>query len=308
VTEKIEKLIASLKSHIQGKEKALRLSLLTFFSKGHLLIEDLPGLGKTTLAIAIAKSLGLSFGRIQCTSDLMPTDITGVSVYDKNLSSFVFHPGPIFNNVVLCDEINRAPPKTQSALLEAMEEKQVTVDGKTHKLPKVFCVIATQNPLEQFGTFPLPDSQLDRFTMEVSIGYPSEPEEKKILRLGGKREELYAIEPVIDEEDVLRIQEYIEKDIYVSEKIIDYVMRIVWSTRRHPYLKAGISTRGALTIVNTAKANAFFHGRDFVIPEDVKELAEHVIPHRLIFKEEYESIEKREFVRSLIEEIAVPLV
>lgn len=307
VTEKIERLIKSLSSHIHGKEKALELSLITFFSKGHLLIEDLPGLGKTTLAIAIAKCLGLSFGRVQCTSDLLPTDITGVSVYDKNLCSFNFHPGPIFNNIVLCDEINRAPPKTQSALLEAMEERQVTVDGKTYKLPGVFCVIATQNPIEQFGTFPLPDSQLDRFTMRLSIGYPKEKDEKEILRVGGKRDELYKIEPVIEREEVQMIQNEIEKGVYVSEKIIEYILKIVNVTRRHDYLYAGLSTRGALSMVATAKTNAFFQGRDFVIPEDIKALAEYVVPHRLLFKEEYENINKGEFVRSIIEEIPMPV-
>ncbi len=307
VNKSIEKLIKSLSSHLHGKEKAIWLSLLTFFSKGHLLIEDLPGLGKTTLAIAIAKCLGLSFGRIQCTSDLLPTDITGVSVYDKNVGSFDFHPGPIFNNIVLCDEINRAPPKTQSALLEAMEERQVTVDGKTRKLPKLFCVIATQNPLEQFGTFPLPDSQLDRFTVKLSIGYPEEKDEKEILKLGGKREELYFMEPAIEKDEVQKIQDRIEREIYVSEKILNYIMRIVQATRRHDYLQAGLSTRGALTMVATSKANAFFHGRDYVIPEDIKELAEYVIPHRLLFKEQYGNLDKREFVRSLIEEIPVPI-
>ncbi|MCS7280232.1 MAG: MoxR family ATPase [Desulfobacterota bacterium] len=303
----IERIIKSLSFYIHGKEKALRLALLTFFSKGHLLIEDLPGLGKTTLAIAIAKCLGLSFGRIQCTSDLLPTDITGVSVYEKNLGSFTFHPGPIFNNIVLCDEINRAPPKTQSALLEAMEERQVTVDGKTHRLPRLFCVIATQNPIEQFGTFPLPDSQLDRFTVRLSIGYPDERSEKEILRVGGKREELLSIEPTISEDEVYAIQEEIEKGIYVSEKILEYVLRIVKATRNHEFIKVGLSTRGALTIVQTAKANAFFHGRDFVIPEDICELAEYVIPHRLIFKERYEGINRKEFIKSLLAEIPLPL-
>ncbi|MCX7856767.1 MAG: MoxR family ATPase [Deltaproteobacteria bacterium] len=307
MNERIKKLIDGLALHLQGKEKPLKLSLLTFFSKGHLLIEDLPGLGKTTLAIALAKCLGLSFGRIQCTSDLLPTDITGISVYDKNLGYFNFQPGPIFNNVVLCDEINRAPPKTQSALLEAMEEKQVTVDGKTHKLPRPFCVIATQNPLEQFGTFPLPDSQLDRFAIKISIGYPEEKDEKEILRVGPKRDEISNIEPLIEKEEIQKIQEEIEKGVYVSEKILNYVLSIVSATRRHDYLYVGLSTRGALTIVSTAKTNAFFHGRDFVIPEDIKELAEYVIPHRLLFRAEYENIDKKEFVRSLIEEIPLPL-
>ncbi|MDD5007646.1 MAG: MoxR family ATPase [Syntrophorhabdaceae bacterium] len=304
---KIEYITQSLSDYLQGKEKALGLSLISFFSRGHLLIEDLPGLGKTTLAIGIAKSLGLSFGRIQCTSDLLPTDITGLSIYNKSAGEFEFHPGPIFNNIVLCDEINRATPKTQSALLEAMEEKQVTIEGKTYKLPKLFCVIATQNPAEQFGTFPLPESQLDRFMMKISIGYPSRDAEKEILKIGSKREEIYLIEPVMNHEEVMHIQEEIIKKIYISDKILDYTLSIIQATRGNGYLSAGLSTRGALTITNTAKTNAYFRGRDFVIPEDIKELAEYTIPHRVIFKEEYENLNKREIIKSLVDEIPAPL-
>ncbi|MCX8110022.1 MAG: MoxR family ATPase [Syntrophorhabdaceae bacterium] len=303
---KIIKIIDSLSRYLQGKEKPLRLALIAFFSRGHLLIEDLPGLGKTTLAIGIAKSLGLTFGRIQCTSDLLPTDITGLSIYNKGTGEFEFHPGPIFNNIVLCDEINRATPKTQSALLEAMGEKQVTIEGKTYKLPRLFSIIATQNPVEQFGTFPLPESQLDRFMMKISIGYPSNEAEKEILKVGSKREELYSIEPVISREEAEDIQKKVENGIYVSEKVLDYILAIINRTRRNGYITAGLSTRGALTIMNTAKANAYFHGRDFVIPEDIKELVEYTIPHRVLFKEEYEGLDKREIIKSLIEEIPTP--
>ncbi|HOJ70379.1 MAG TPA: MoxR family ATPase [Syntrophorhabdaceae bacterium] len=303
---KIVKIIDSLSRYLQGKEKPLRLALIAFFSRGHLLIEDLPGLGKTTLAIGIAKSLGLTFGRIQCTSDLLPTDITGLSIYNKGAGEFEFHPGPIFNNVVLCDEINRATPKTQSALLEAMGEKQVTIEGKTYKLPRLFSIIATQNPVEQFGTFPLPESQLDRFMMKISIGYPSNEAEREILKVGSKREELYSIEPVMAREEAEEIQKKIENGIFVSEKVLDYILAIINKTRRNGYITAGLSTRGALTIMNTAKANAYFHGRDFVIPEDIKELVEYTIPHRVLFKEEYEGLDKREIIKSLIEEIPTP--
>lgn len=304
--EKISQIITSLSKYLHGKEKPLRLSLISFFSRGHVLIEDLPGLGKTTLAIGIAKSLGLTFGRIQCTSDLLPTDITGLSIYNKGTCEFEFHPGPIFNNIVLCDEINRATPKTQSALLEAMGEKQVTIEGKTYKLPRVFCVIATQNPVEQYGTFPLPESQLDRFIMRMQIGYPSAEAEKEILRVGSKREELYSIEPVMGIDEVTRVQKDIQKNIYVSDKIIDYALLIVKKTRDNDYLTAGLSTRGALTIISTAKTNAYFQDRDFVIPEDVKELIEFTVPHRVLFKEEYENLDKREIIKSLIEEIPMP--
>jgi MoxR-like ATPase len=303
---KIQGIMRSLSGYLHGKDKPLRLSLIAFFSRGHLLIEDLPGLGKTTLAIAVAKSLGLTFGRVQCTSDLLPTDITGLSIYNKSSGEFDFHPGPIFNNVVLCDEINRATPKTQSALLEAMGEKQVTIEGKTYSLPKLFSVVATQNPVEQFGTFPLPESQLDRFMMKISIGYPSRDAEKEILKVGSKREELYDIQPVLDKEGVASLQDAIEKNVYISDKILTYILAIIEATRASRHLTAGLSTRGALTLINTAKTNAYFHERDFVIPEDIKELSEYTIPHRVLFKEEYEALNKKEIIKSLIEAVPTP--
>ncbi len=304
--QKISQIIHFLSKYLHGKENALRLSLVTFFSRGHLLIEDLPGLGKTTLAIAIAKALGLSFGRIQCTSDLLPTDITGLSIYKKNTGEFEFHPGPIFSNIVLVDEINRATPKTQSALLEGMGEKQTTIEGKTYRLPQPFFVIATQNPIEQFGTFPLPESQLDRFMMKISIGYVSREAEKEILKNGSKREDLYSIDPVMDSAEVIRIQERIKEGVYISGKLLEYVLDIIEATRKSNYLLAGISTRGALAVNNTAKANAYFNGRDFVIPEDIKDLAEYVIPHRVICKEEYGHLDKKESIKSIVEQIPVP--
>ncbi|MEW6738418.1 MAG: AAA family ATPase [Nitrospirota bacterium] len=305
-SDRIDYIIESLSKYLQGKTRALKLSLAAFFSKGHLLIEDLPGLGKTTLAIGIAKALGLSFGRIQCTSDLLPTDITGLSIYSKTTGEFEFHPGPVFNNIVLVDEINRATPKTQSALLEAMGEEQVTIEGRTYKLPKPFFVIATQNPVEHFGTFPLPESQLDRFIMKISIGYPSSDSEREILRGGSKREELYSIEPIMNRDEALQIQGDIRGNTYISDRILDYALKIIEATRSSKYLNAGLSTRGALALTYTAKTNAYFHGRDFVIPEDIKELAEYTIPHRVMFKEEYENLNKKEIIRALIEEIPVP--
>jgi MoxR-like ATPase len=304
--KKIDEIIEFLSLFLHGKEKALRLALITFFSRGHLLIEDLPGLGKTTLAIGIAKALGLGFGRIQCTSDLLPTDITGLSIYNKNTGEFDFHSGPIFNNIVLIDEINRATPKTQSALIEGMGEKQTTIERQTYKLPRPFFVIATQNPVEQFGTFPLPESQLDRFMMKISIGYPSKDAERVILRGGSRRGELYSIEPMMTSEEVMAIQDDIRQNVLASEKILEYILNIVEATRSNKYLLSGVSTRGALAISDTAKANAYFQGRDFVIPEDIKELAAYVIPHRVIFREEYETLDKKEVVRSLLGEIKAP--
>lgn len=305
--ERIGLLVSNLSRYLQGKDRPIILALIALFSRGHLLIEDLPGLGKTTLAMAIARSMGLTFGRIQCTSDLLPTDITGLSIYNKAAGDFVFHPGPIFNNIVLCDEINRTTPKTQSALLEAMGERQVTIDGKTYKLPSIFSVIATQNPIEQFGTFPLPESQLDRFIMKINIGYPALDAEREILKIGSKREELYTIEPVMAKEEVISIIAAIEKGVYVSDKVLNYTLSIIEATRKDGYLLAGLSTRGALCLVSTAKTNAYFQGRDFVIPEDIKTLSEYTIPHRVIFKEEYEMLDKREIIRSLVERIPTPL-
>jgi MoxR-like ATPase len=303
--EKIKEILGILSRFLQGKEEALRLSLITFFSKGHLLIEDLPGLGKTTLAIGIAKITGLSFGRIQATSDLLPTDITGLSVYNKQLEKFEFHPGPIFNNVVLVDEINRATPKTQSALLEAMGEKQVTVEGESYRLPRPFFVIATQNPVEQYGTFPLPESQMDRFMMKISIGYPSREAERDILKGGSKREELYSVEPVLDKDEVLKMQDEIDA-VYISDRIIEYILDIAERTRSSKYFSAGLSIRGTLTIAKTAKTSAYFNGRDYVIPEDIKELLPYTVPHRVILHEVYENTDHKELVLSVLESIPVP--
>lgn len=303
----INEIINILSDYLQGKDKALRLALTCFFSRGHLLIEDLPGLGKTTLAIGIAKALGLSFGRIQSTSDLLPSDITGLSIYKKATNEFEFHPGPIFNNIVLIDEINRATPKTQSALLEAMGEKQVTIEGKTYKLPKPFLVIATQNPSEHFGTFPLPESQMDRFMMKISIGYPSREAEKGILKGGSRRDDLYSLAPRMDQAGVIEIQELIKDKVYISDKVLDYILEIVKATRESKYLLAGLSTRGSLAITYTAKVNAYFNNRDFVIPEDVRALAEYTIPHRVKFREEYENLDKREIITSVIEQIQAPV-
>lgn len=300
-------IITFLSSYLHGKSKALELSLLTFFCKGHLLIEDLPGLGKTTLAIAIAKSLGLDFGRIQCTSDLLPSDITGLSIFNKNTGAFEFFQGPLFNNIVLVDEINRATPKTQSALLEAMGEKQITIEGNTYKLNKPFFVIATQNPVEQFGTFPLPESQLDRFTMKISIGYPTRNAEMEILRVGSKRDDLYSIQPLMSKDEVLSAQQEIKEKIYISEKVSGYILDIAEATRKSKHILAGLSTRGVLAISNSAKAKAYFSGRDFVIPEDIKELAEYTIPHRVIFTEEHNTSDKKEIIVSLVEKIPLPV-
>lgn len=301
--QKVLEIIKHLQSCLQGKEVAIILSLISIFSKGHLLIEDFPGLGKTSLAIALSKALNLTFGRIQCTNDLLPTDITGLSIYNKNTGEFEFKPGPILNNIVLVDEINRATPKTQSALLEAMAEEQVTVDGRTYKLPKPFFVIATQNPVELYGTFPLPESQLDRFTMKISIGYPHIEAEKQILKSGSSREDLYSLNSVIDKEEILKIQDEIKK-VYLSDKVINWILEFINITRQHSKILLGLSTRAGLAITYTAKAYAYLRGRDYVIPEDVKEMIPFVVPHRILIKDE--SISKEEVILSILQSISTP--
>jgi MoxR-like ATPase len=305
--KEIGSIVHFLSGHLQGKETAIRQALVCFFSTGHLLIEDLPGLGKTTLALAIANTLGLSFGRVQCTSDLLPADITGLSMFNKNAGEFVFHPGPIFNNILLVDEINRATPKTQSALLEAMEENQVTIEGKTYDLPSPFFVIATQNPVEHFGTFPLPESQLDRFMMKIRIGYPSRHAEKEILKNGNKKQQMHRIVRLLDQSEVLGIQGEIREKVYLSDRILEYILDVVRATRNSKYLVAGLSPRGSLAITYTAKTTAYFMGREFTIPEDIKEIAPFVAAHRVIFKEEYDNLDKGEIIRSILADVPVPV-
>jgi MoxR-like ATPase len=304
--KKIFSMLEFLGQFLHGKDKGLRLALLAFFTKGHLLIEDLPGLGKTTLAIGLAKALGLSFGRIQCTNDLLPTDVTGLSMYNKDDNKFEFQPGPVFNNIVLVDEVNRATPKTQSALLEAMGEKQVTVEGHTYNLNRPFFVIATQNPVDQFGTFPLPESQLDRFMMKISLGYPGREAERVILSGGSRRRELYDIDPFFSPEDIDKIQAEIEKDIKVADSMIDYVLDIADATRSSRFLRAGLSTRATLFMIRLGRANAYFQGRDYVIPEDVKELAPYIITHRVLFSEAFQGENRDAYIKSLVEEVKTP--
>ncbi len=307
ISEKtVLQIVNELEKFIQNKTDANILTLISLFSRGHLLIEDLPGVGKTTLAIAVSKSLGLTFGRIQCTSDLLPSDITGISVFSKKENDFIFKKGPIFNNIVLIDEINRTTQKTQSALLEAMEEEQVTVDNATFKLPEPFFVIATQNPSEHFGTFPLPDSQMDRFIMNISIGYPDKERETEILKRGIIRKEIEKIKPVISKEKISEIFSNIDTT-YVSEKILKYIVDIAHATRNNNYLISGVSPRGSLALLNCCKTFAYFQSRDYVTPFDVKTIAPFVLSHRIIFKREYSTVKKRDFIANVIENIPLPI-
>ena len=265
---------------ILGKEAQVRLAVACVLARGHLLIEDLPGVGKTTLANVLAKSLGLDFQRIQFTSDMLPADIIGVSVYERETGSFKFHPGPIFAQVILADEVNRATPKTQSALLEAMAEHQVTAEGETRKLPEPFFVIATQNPSEQVGTFPLPESQLDRFMMRIELGYPDREAERALLSGTDRRELLAALEPSLSSAELLELQASVQR-VHAAPALLDYVQAIVEHTRRSPEFVAGLSPRAALALLHCAQAWALIEGRDKVIPEDVQAILPGVAAHRL---------------------------
>ena len=276
----VARVIEAASGIILGKEAQVRLSLACLLARGHLLIEDLPGVGKTTLAHVLARSLGLQFQRIQFTSDMLPADIIGVSVYEREGGTFKFHPGPIFAQVILADEVNRATPKTQSALLEAMEEHQVTAEGETRKLPHPFFVIATQNPSEQVGTFPLPESQLDRFMMRIELGYPDRDAERALLSGTDRRDLLATLNPCMTPAELVELQESVQ-EIHVSPALLDYVQAIVEHTRRSPEYLTGLSPRAALALVHAAKAWALLEGRDKVIPEDVQAIVPGVAAHRL---------------------------
>jgi len=272
---------AQVNTLVLGKAQEVRLAFVALLSDGHLLIEDLPGLGKTTLAHAMAATLGLGFQRVQFTSDLLPADILGVSVFDAQARRFEFHPGPIFAHVLLADEINRAPPRTQSALLEAMAEHQVTVDGRTHVLPSPFFVIATQNPVDLAGTYPLPDSQLDRFLLRLTLGYPGEDAERALLAGTDRRELIAKAAPVLGNADVLALRTA-SGDVHAGEALIGYVQALLARSRRHPGVRVGLSPRAGLALLRAARAYALLLGREHAIPEDVQALFGAVAAHRLV--------------------------
>ena len=265
----------------RGEPRAVELLLTALLARGHVLIEDVPGVGKTTLARALGKSLALEFRRIQFTSDTLPADVLGISVFHAPADRFEFHAGPIFANIVLADEINRATPKTQSALLEAMNEGAVTVETERRELPRPFMVVATQNPVEYLGTYPLPESQMDRFFLRLALGYPAEEEERMLLRRGGTERALSAIPSVLGPEDVLKLQDAVEK-VTVSDRLLDYIHAVVRATRKTGELRLPVSTRGAQALFRAAQAYALVQGRDYATPDDVKAVAEPVVAHRIL--------------------------
>ena len=302
-----KKLIDNLEKVIVGKRNTLDLVVIGLLCQGHVLIEDVPGVGKTVLARSLAKSLGCSFNRLQFTPDMLPSDVTGVSIFDQSKRTFEFRPGPIFSQIVLVDEINRATPKTQAALLEAMEEKQVTVDGVTHPLPNPFMVLATQNPIEYEGTFPLPEAQLDRFLMRVRLGYPNPTEEIEVLDRQQLRHPIETLEAVIEVGELLEAMEEIKK-IYVSESIKRYAVDLINRTRENNDVYLGASPRGSLALYRTGQASAALAGRDYVLPDDVKKLAVPVLGHRVIVgpAARLRELSAEKIVQEILEELPVP--
>ena len=304
---KIDLLARNVETVFMGKPDVVKITLVGLFASGHILIEDVPGVGKTTLARALARSIDCSFRRIQFTPDLLPSDILGVSVYNSTTSEFVFKPGPIFANVVLADEINRTTPRTQSSLLEGMNDFQVSADGATYPLPRPFIVLATQNPYEYEGTYPLPESQLDRFFMKIRIGYASVEDEKRLLAGQRANDLLAELKPVITADDVLAIQEQV-RAVKVEQSLADYAMAIVQRTRSHEHLAVGVSPRGFLALVRGAQAQAIVNGRDYCLPDDIKGLAVPVLSHRVIAKRRHEGSERyAEIISEIVNSVEVPV-
>ncbi|MGZ5483020.1 MAG: AAA family ATPase [Pyrinomonadaceae bacterium] len=309
--EKINLLQAEIERVIRGKAEAVRLAIVTLLAGGHLLVEDVPGVGKTTLAHALARALDCSFQRIQFTSDLLPSDVIGLSVYDQTSTTFEWRQGPIFANVILADEINRTTPKTQSALLEAMAERHVTVEGVTHPLPQPFIVMATQNPIEHHGTYPLPESQVDRFMLRLRIGYPGLIDEKQMLRDREHGEPLDEVQTVMTAEEILELQRAVS-EVTVDDAIVDYLMRIVAATRNSEMLDLGVSPRGTLSLFRAAQALALTEERDYCIPDDVKRLVIPVFAHRIAVSSRYASAMRRSeeaeaVLHEILKTVSVPL-
>ena len=307
--EILNKIVSNIEKVIVGKKKAIELILISLICDGHVLIEDVPGVGKTSIVSSLAKSVNASFKRIQFTPDILPSDITGFTMYNQKEGKFEYHPGSIMSQIILTDEINRTSPKTQASLLEAMEEKQVTVDGVTYNLPRPFMVLATQNPVEYLGTYPLPEAQLDRFFMKVSIGYPEKFEESEILSRFHDENPLETLKPVADSSDILNIQSEVKK-VYVDRSINNYIVDIVSRTRFHSEISLGSSPRGSLSLYRASQAWALYNERNFVIPEDVKLMSIPVLSHRIILKQEarLKKISPEEIIDTIIKSVNVPAV
>ncbi len=308
-TQLSQRLVQNIAQVVRGKEEVIKLATVSLLARGHLLLEDVPGVGKTTLARALAASVGVSFRRLQCTSDLMPTDVLGGNVYNQSKGTFEFRPGPVFTQVLLADEVNRTTPKTQSALLEAMDERQVSIDGETHTLEEPFFVVATQNPQEFYGTYPLPESQLDRFLVRLSIGYPPPGVEREVLnRRGG--DPVQQLEPVMTALELRHVQQAVDA-VRVDDSILDYLHRIIIATRTTPLLAVGVSTRGGLGFERAVRARALVEGRSYVLPDDVKALANPVLAHRVKVSGGVAGTAVRDdaqrVIRELLTVVAVPL-
>jgi MoxR-like ATPase len=305
------RLRTSISSIIRGKDEAIELVLTALLARGHVLVEDVPGVGKTTLAHTLARSINCSFNRVQFTSDLLPSDVLGISIYNQSANGFEFKPGPIFTNVLLADEINRTTPKTQSALLEAMNEGQVTVDNKTYRLPQPFVVIATQNPIEHHGTYPLPESQLDRFLLRIRMGYPGEESEKEIVRQLSTSRKVDELQAVVTGEEIVTIQERV-KEVRMDESLLTYLVAVATKTRNSEYLTLGVSPRGSMALFRAAQARAALHNRDYVTPDDLKSLVVPAFSHRVMVSSRYASTSKKshqadQILRDILETVPVPL-
>ncbi|NLL96108.1 MAG: MoxR family ATPase [Clostridiaceae bacterium] len=304
----MRKIVENMSKIIVGKEMSSKLMVIALAAEGHILLEDVPGIGKTTMAYAMAKSVRLSFNRIQFTPDILPSDITGFTIYNQKINDFEYRSGNIMSNIILADEINRTSPKTQASMLEAMEEKQVTVDGKTYKLPKPFMVIATQNPVEYMGTYPLPEAQLDRFLMKISIGYPTKAEEASILFRFQKNNPLHVLESVASLEELNELQMFV-KNVRVDESLASYIVDLISATRRHEQVSLGCSPRASISLFRAAQASAAYDGRDYVIPEDIRDLAVPVLSHRLMLKQEakIKRITNENIIHEIIKRQIIPV-
>lgn len=307
--ELLRKIVDNVEHVIVGKRNVVELALMSIICNGHVLIEDVPGVGKTSLVSAMAKSINASFKRIQFTPDILPSDITGFSVFNQKKGEFEFRPGSIMSQIILADEINRTSPKTQASLLEVMEEYQVTVDGVTYKMPKPFIVMATQNPIEYLGTFPLPEAQLDRFFMKISLGYPAPNEESYILSRFKEANPIESLEPVADSEDIIELQNEIKK-VHVDRSLNNYIIDIVNQTRKHPDISLGASPRGSLSLFRASQAWAFYNSRSYVLPDDIKKMVVPVLSHRIILKQEakLKKISPYDILASIVNKVKVPVV